>query len=192
MSLTYRILITGMGYLHARGILHKDLKTKNIFYENGKVVITDFGLFSVAKLCQEGRRGNYLTIPRGWLYYLAPELLKDLRPGVEHPDLSFSTRSDVYAFGTVFFELLTGTWPFRDQPPESIIYQVAKGIKPSLANLYSIADYKDILMFCWSYQAHDRPDFVRLQMHLERLPKRKLSRCPSQPSNPTRSNESTF
>ena len=40
-----------MGYLHARGIIHKDLKTKNIFLENGKVVITDFGLFSVTKLC---------------------------------------------------------------------------------------------------------------------------------------------
>jgi len=45
----------GMGYLHARGIVHKDLKSKNIFYENGKVVITDFGLFSVAKLCVGNR-----------------------------------------------------------------------------------------------------------------------------------------
>lgn len=41
----------GMGYLHARGIIHKDLKTKNIFYDSGKVVITDFGLSSVSKLC---------------------------------------------------------------------------------------------------------------------------------------------
>lgn len=47
----------GMGYLHARGIIHKDLKSKNIFIEtgNGKVVITDFGLFSVTKLCQGNR-----------------------------------------------------------------------------------------------------------------------------------------
>lgn len=45
----------GMSYLHARGIIHKDLKTKNLFYENGKVVITDFGLFSVTKLCQGNR-----------------------------------------------------------------------------------------------------------------------------------------
>lgn len=47
----------GMGYLHARGITHKDLKTKNVLIEsgNGKVVITDFGLFSVTKLCQGNR-----------------------------------------------------------------------------------------------------------------------------------------
>lgn len=45
----------GMGYLHARGIVHKDLKSKNIFLENGKVVITDFGLFSVTKLCYGNR-----------------------------------------------------------------------------------------------------------------------------------------
>lgn len=45
----------GMSYLHARDIIHKDLKTKNVFYENGKVVITDFGLFSVTKMCQGNR-----------------------------------------------------------------------------------------------------------------------------------------
>lgn len=37
-----------MSYLHARGIVHNDLKTKNIFLENNKIVITDFGLISVA------------------------------------------------------------------------------------------------------------------------------------------------
>jgi kinase suppressor of Ras 2 len=49
----------GMSYLHARDIIHKDLKTKNVFLENGKVVITDFGLFSVTKLCQGNR-----SVPR--------------------------------------------------------------------------------------------------------------------------------
>lgn len=49
----------GMGYLHARDIVHKDLKTKNIFYENGKVIITDFGLSAVSKLCVTNR---YVTL----------------------------------------------------------------------------------------------------------------------------------
>ena len=47
--------VQGMGYLHAKGIIHKDLKTKNVFLENGKVVITDFGLLSVTKLCHGSR-----------------------------------------------------------------------------------------------------------------------------------------
>lgn len=47
--------LQGMGYLHARGILHKDLKSKNVFYDNGKVVITDFGLFSISGVLQAGR-----------------------------------------------------------------------------------------------------------------------------------------
>lgn len=44
-----------MGYLHAKGIIHKDLRSKNIFLENGKVIITDFGLFSVTRLCSRNR-----------------------------------------------------------------------------------------------------------------------------------------
>jgi kinase suppressor of Ras 2 len=93
----------GMSYLHARGIVHKDLKTKNIFYDrsNGKVVITDFGLFSVTKLCLGSNNSHdYLTIPRGWLCYLSPEMIQALRPGdQDNDDLPFSTASDVFAFG---------------------------------------------------------------------------------------------
>jgi len=52
-----------MGYLHAKGIIHKDLKSKNVFLESGnqtaKVVITDFGLFNVTKLCQGSRLADY-------------------------------------------------------------------------------------------------------------------------------------
>lgn len=44
-----------MGYLHAKGIIHKDLKSKNVFYDAKKVVITDFGLFGMSGVVQEGR-----------------------------------------------------------------------------------------------------------------------------------------
>ena len=40
-----------MGYLHAKDIVHKDLNSKNVFLESGKVVISDYGLFSVNKFC---------------------------------------------------------------------------------------------------------------------------------------------
>ncbi|RZF34514.1 hypothetical protein LSTR_LSTR011756 [Laodelphax striatellus] len=184
----------GMGYLHARGIVHKDLKTKNIFLENGKVVITDFGLFSVTKLCFGNRMGDGLSIPPGWLCYLAPEIIRSLRAHQKPVDdeLPFSKMSDVYAFGTVWYELLCGEWPFKSQPPESIIWQVGKGMKQTLANLQASRDVKDILMLCWSFRAVERPDFVQLLKTLEKLPKKRLARSPSHPIHLSRSAESVF
>ncbi|XP_029158125.1 kinase suppressor of Ras 2 isoform X2 [Nylanderia fulva] len=184
----------GMGYLHARGIVHKDLKSKNIFLENGKVVITDFGLFSVTKLCYGNRKGNGLNIPPGWLCYLAPEIVRRLRPqrNRDQEELPFTAASDVYAFGTVWYELLCGEWPFKGQPPEAIIWQVGKGMKQPLANLQASRDVKDILMHCWSYHAEKRPDFAKLLTTLEKLPRKRLARSPSHPIHLSRSAESVF
>ncbi|KAK4298539.1 hypothetical protein Pmani_001120 [Petrolisthes manimaculis] len=179
----------GMGYLHARGIVHKDLKTKNIFLESGKVVITDFGLFNVTRL----RRGNWLSIPPGWLCYLAPEVMRSLRVVQKQDDgLPFTPYSDIYCFGTVWYELLCGEWPHKGLPPEAIIWQVGRGMKPSLANLQASRDVKDILMACWSYQPYERPEFSNIQITLNKLPKKRLHRSPSHPIHLSRSAESVF
>jgi kinase suppressor of Ras 2 len=181
----------GMGYLHRRGIVHKDLKSKNIFVENEKVVITDFGLFSVTKLVYDPVTG--LGIPFGWLCYLAPELIRNLKPHTpSNEDLPFSKASDAFAFGTIWYEMLCGEFPFKSQPPESVIWQVGRGMKQSLANLQASRDVKDILMMCWSFQADDRPDFNTLFTTLERLPKKRLARSPSHPIQLSRSAESVF
>ncbi|KAM8706743.1 hypothetical protein ACLKA7_010931 [Drosophila subpalustris] len=180
----------GMGYLHARDIIHKDLRTKNIFIENGKVIITDFGLFSSTKLlyCDMG-----LGVPQNWLCYLAPELIRALLPSKPHGEcLEFTSCSDVYSFGTVWYELICGEFTFKDQPAESIIWQVGRGMKQSLANLQSGRDVKDLLMLCWTYEKEHRPDFARLLSLLEHLPKKRLARSPSHPVNLSRSAESVF
>ncbi|XP_042208494.1 kinase suppressor of Ras 2-like isoform X3 [Homarus americanus] len=183
----------GMGYLHARGIVHKDLKTKNIFLESGKVVITDFGLFNVTRLCHDTRRGNWLSIPPGWLCYLSPEVMRNLRVAQKQDDgLPFTTYSDVYGFGTVWYELLCGEWPHKGLPPEAIIWQVGRGMKPSLANLQASRDVKDILMACWSYRPDERPEFSTMQANLNKLPKKRLHRSPSHPIHLSRSAESVF
>ena len=194
----------GMGYLHHRGIIHKDLKTKNIFLENGRAIITDFGLVNVARRLCANQCGpvsistmierEYLSIPKGWLCYLAPEIMQALRvqQPMESDDLPFTKDSDVYAFGTVWFELLTGEWPWKHQPPETIIWLVGKGMKPSLANLSATRDVKDILVMCWTYKGENRPDFNFLSNALERIPKKRLARSPSHPVQLTRSAESTF
>jgi len=53
------LLIKGMSYLHGKKIIHKDLRSKNIFLENNKVVITDFGLFSMRRLCKQSDPARY-------------------------------------------------------------------------------------------------------------------------------------
>ena len=119
----------GMGYLHHRGIIHKDLKTKNIFLENGHAIISDFGLVNVAqKLCVNTRYAQNTTSFVIWLRYLAPEIMRSLNfHAIENEKLPFTKSSDIFAFGTVWFELLTSDLPWKNEHPEAVIWKVGKG-----------------------------------------------------------------
>jgi kinase suppressor of Ras 2 len=199
----------GMSYLHHRGIVHKDLKSKNIFFERGRAIITDFGLVNVARrLCarqkrveQKSKTTGYerdcMSIPEGWLCYLAPEIMRTLRvrPDENGEDTftrAFTKASDVYAFGTIWFELLTGEFSWKNQPPETIIWMAGRGMKPSLANLQASRDVKDILVMCWTFKPEERPDFSILHNYLEKIPSKRLARSPSHPVHLSRSVESVF
>ncbi|KAG7480920.1 hypothetical protein MATL_G00061320 [Megalops atlanticus] len=166
-------MVKGMGYLHAKGILHKDMKSKNVFYDNGKVVITDFGLFTISGVLQAGsRREDKLRIPSGWLCHLAPEIIRQLSPETEEDKLPFSKQSDVFAFGTIWYELHAREWPFKNQPAEAIIWQVGSGMKPNLTQIGMGKEISDILLFCWAFEQEERPSFSKLVELLEKLPKR--------------------
>lgn len=159
----------GMAYLHSKGIVHKDLKTRNIFYDHGKVCITDFGFFSLKKLCPPERKG-WLAIPKGWLCYLAPELMRKLTAHHEPEcnDLPFTSATDVYSFGTIWYELILGDLPYRNLSPEITIWQVGNYIKQPLINLHAPKELKDILVYCWSHKY----DFTRIHDLLESLPRK--------------------
>ncbi|XP_071753830.1 kinase suppressor of Ras 2 isoform X2 [Centroberyx gerrardi] len=165
-------MVKGMGYLHAKGILHKDMKSKNVFYDNGKVVITDFGLFTISGVLQAGRREDKLRIPSGWLCHLAPEIIQQLSPETEEDKLPFSKQSDVFAFGTIWYELHAREWPYKSQPAEVIIWQIGSGMKPNLTQTGMGKEISDILLLCWAYKQEERPSFSKLVDLLEKLPKR--------------------
>ncbi|XP_037543991.1 kinase suppressor of Ras 1 [Nematolebias whitei] len=172
-------IVKGMGYLHAKGIVHKDLKSKNVFHDTNKVVITDFGLFGISGVVQEGRRENKLKLPHGWICYLAPEIVRKMSPGNNEDRLPFSTAADVYAFGTIWYELQARDWPITNQHVEATIWQVGsgEGIKNVLAEINLGKEVTEILSACWAYDLRERPTFVHLADMLERLPKlnRRLS-----------------
>nr|XP_033809759.1 kinase suppressor of Ras 2 [Geotrypetes seraphini] len=166
-------IVKGMGYLHAKGIVHKDLMSKNVFYDNGKVVITDFGLFSISGIHQADRRdNNRIRVPNGWLCHLAPEIIRQLSPHTEEDKLPFSKQSDVFALGTIWYELHAREWPYKGQASQAIIWQLGTGMKPNLSQIGMSKEISDILLFCWAYEQEERPSFTRLMEMLEKLPKR--------------------
>jgi len=96
-------MLSGVAHAHASGIVHRDIKPNNIMItRDGTVKITDFGL---AK--DQASGSNTLTIASGGtLYYMSPEHVK----GFSFTD----KRSDIYSLGMTFYEMLTGSVPFKD------------------------------------------------------------------------------
>ncbi len=91
----------GMGYLHNKQMIHKDLRSKNVLMRDGcKAVITDFGLYSITNLCKKitnNKKKDLLTIKKDLIYYMAPELVRVL--GTNKFESSFSNKTDVFSFG---------------------------------------------------------------------------------------------
>jgi tRNA A-37 threonylcarbamoyl transferase component Bud32 len=92
---------TGLQFAHERRIVHRDIKTANLFFTRERTVkIMDFGL---AKMMEEVRKAA--TIIGGTPYYMAPE---------QAVGEAVDERADLYALGVTIFELVTGTVPFKD------------------------------------------------------------------------------
>ncbi|MGI9432044.1 MAG: protein kinase domain-containing protein [Myxococcota bacterium] len=94
-------IATGLEYAHERRIIHRDIKTPNLFFTNDRTVkIMDFGL---AKMVAEVRKAA--SVIGGTPYYMAPE--QSLGEAVD-------PRADLYSLGVTLFELVTKTLPFPD------------------------------------------------------------------------------
>jgi len=91
----------GLHYAQKQRIVHRDIKTANLFFTSERVVkIMDFGL---AKTIEEVRRSS--TVIGGTPYFMAPE--QAAGEAVDH-------RADLYALGVTLFHLVTGSVPFRE------------------------------------------------------------------------------
>jgi predicted ATPase len=103
-------LSSAIGRLHARGIIHKDLKPANILvdFATGKVWLTGFGIAS--RLPRERQGPKPLEVIAGTLAYMAPEQTGRMNRSID-------SRSDLYSFGVTLYEMLTGALPFSAADP---------------------------------------------------------------------------
>jgi serine/threonine-protein kinase len=117
-----RKIADGMAYCHQNGVIHRDLKPENILITSeGQPVIMDFGL----ALTKSAHRVTYsnLSATMGTPDYMAPEQIEGQRG---------DGRTDIYALGTIFYELLAGRTPFSGDTQMAVLAQHLNNTAPRL------------------------------------------------------------
>ncbi|XP_067408253.1 serine/threonine-protein kinase A-Raf isoform X2 [Emydura macquarii macquarii] len=170
----------GMDYLHAKNIIHRDLKSNNIFLHEGLTVkIGDFGLATVKTRWSGARR---VEQPRGSVLWMAPEVIR-MQDGSP-----YSFQSDVYAYGVVLYELTTGTLPYSHvRSRDQILFMVGRGfLSPDMSRVPSTCPkaLKRLTLNCLKFNREERPLFPQILASVEQLQRLlpKLERSASEPS----------
>ncbi|KAF8700772.1 hypothetical protein HU200_034128 [Digitaria exilis] len=137
----------GMNYLHQINIVHRDLKTANLLMDDQVVKVADFGVARVKD------QSGVMTAETGTYRWMAPEV-------IEH--LPYDHSADVFSFGIVLWELLTGKLPYEDMTPlQAAVAVVQKDLRPTIA-----ADthpmLADLLQRCWQKDPALRPTFAEI------------------------------
>src|SRR5450631_751809 len=158
---------------HSKGITHRDLKPANILVTKQGVKLLDFGLAKLAsansgqapKPLDDATLTMALTGKNeivGTLYYMSPEQLQAQATGQE-----IDGRSDIFSFGLVLYEMLTGKRAFEGSSPASVIAAIMERPAPSIATIAPSA-LDRLLQRCLAKDPDDRWQTARdLKAELE-------------------------
>ncbi|CAM8942593.1 unnamed protein product [Rhodiola kirilowii] len=151
----------GMEYLHGKNIVHFDLKSDNLLVnlrDSHRPVckVGDLGLSKVK--CKTLISGGV----RGTLPWMAPELLNGSSSLV-------SEKVDVYSFGIVMWELLTGEEPYADLHYGTIIGGIVSNtLRPTVPETCD-PEWRSIMEKCWSAEPSERPNFTEAANQLRAM-----------------------
>ncbi|CAK7346099.1 unnamed protein product [Dovyalis caffra] len=145
----------GMHCLHENKIIHRDLKAANLLMDgNGVVKVADFGVARVQD------QSGVMTAETGTYRWMAPEV-------IEHKP--YDHKADVFSFGIVLWELLTGKLPYEHLSPlQAAIGVVQKGIRPEIPS-HSHPKLVELLERCWQQDPLLRPEFSEILELLQQL-----------------------
>ncbi|KAJ3698975.1 hypothetical protein LUZ61_002680 [Rhynchospora tenuis] len=151
----------GMEYLHGKNIVHFDLKSDNLLVnlrdpQRPICKVGDLGLSKVK--CQTLISGGV----RGTLPWMAPELLNGSSSLV-------SEKVDVFSFGIVMWELITGEEPYADLHYGAIIGGIVNNtLRPPVPETCD-ADWRSLMEQCWSSDPSERPSFTEVVNRLRAM-----------------------
>ncbi|XP_037063787.1 serine/threonine-protein kinase Nek11 isoform X1 [Peromyscus leucopus] len=115
-------LLLGVDYMHERRILHRDLKSKNIFLKNNQLKIGDFG---VSRLLMGSC--ELATTLTGTPYYMSPEALKHQ---------GYDAKSDIWSLACILYEMCCMDHAFAGSSFLSVVLNIVEGDTPSLPERY--------------------------------------------------------
>ncbi|KAG4944412.1 hypothetical protein JHK85_049058 [Glycine max] len=157
-----------MQYLHEQKpkLVHRDLKPSNIFLDDAMHVrVADFGharFLGDEEMALTGETGTYV--------YMAPEVIR-CEP--------YDEKCDVYSFGVMLNELLTGHYPYveTEYGPTKIAIEVVEGnLRPKLPcdDVGQLRELIDLICLCWDKNPSTRPSFATITLCLKSYAKKNL------------------
>lgn len=155
-------LVLAVHYMHTRRVLHRDLKTRNIFLKKNMIKIGDFGISRILM----GTTDLASTFT-GTPYYMSPEVLK-------HE--GYNSKSDVWSIGCILYELCALSHAFDGQSLMAVMYKIVEGEPPKLPDKYS-SELSRILKLMLNKDPEKRPtatDLLKEQIiakHMEKMSK---------------------
>lgn len=113
-------LCSAILHAHQHGVIHRDIKPQNVYITSDSTIkLGDFGIATF----QNASRVTRSEVVVGSVHYLAPEISQGNQASI---------KSDIYALGITFFELLTGKVPFDDESPVTVALMHIKDKMPSV------------------------------------------------------------